>query len=95
MISTILKSLTVSSLLLASATALAQETGGNVVTGGNNAGSGSLGSGSGSFGIDFFAGSSVSGSNYEKTGGLASSLEKAFGGIKQNASATCGKLKCD
>lgn len=92
MISNIFKSLLASSLLLASAGAFAQTEG----AGGNSAPVSSSGnSGSGGFAIDFFAGSAVGGSNYEKAGGLASSLEKAFGGIKQNASANCGKLKCD
>lgn len=91
MISKIFKTLLGSSLLLASAGTFAQTEG----AGGNAAPASSGNSGSGGFAIDFFTGSSVSGSNYEKNGGLASSLEKAFGGIKQNATANCGKLKCD
>lgn len=97
MIGNIVKSLAVSSMLLASAAAFAQGSG-NTGNSGNSGNSGNFGSGnSGSFGIDFFAGSVVGGSNLEKAGGFTSSIEAAFEGRTHRPGTSCvtGDLKCD
>lgn len=85
----LLKSLMAAALSTALGTAMAQTSG--------NGGGGSSGSGvsgvsgvSGGLGIDFAAGQSP-GANHEKSGGFADAIERAFG----NATADCGKLKCD
>lgn len=89
MIGNIFKSLVVSSLLLISASGLAQ----TQTPGSGNFTSGNSGN-SGGFGIDFFA-ANVPGASTEDKGGLAMALEKAFGGGVQKPGADCGKLKCD
>lgn len=90
MISKIVKSLVVGSVLMVSASAFAQS--GNAGSG-NTGGSGSMGSGSSAgFGIDFFAGSAVGGSNSDKAGGFVNAIEAAFG---TPPNAQCGKPKCD
>jgi hypothetical protein len=70
MIGNMIKAAAISSLVVLSSSALAQ-------TSGN---SGNLGSAA--LGIDFFAGAAA-GANYENVGGLASSIEAAFGGGTQ------------
>lgn len=87
MYSRIVKSLAVLALASTSAAALAQISGG--VSGGGVSGISGV---SGGLGIDFAAGQSA-GSNTEKDGGFAASIEQAMGG--NNSQGDCGKLKCD
>lgn len=74
MIGNMIKAAAISSLVALSSSAFAQS--GNVSSGN----SGNLGSAA--LGIDFFAGAAA-GANYENVGGLASSIEAAFGGSTQ------------
>ena len=78
--SKIIKSLAILALATAG-TAMAQVSGG--VSGGGVSGVSGV---SGGLGIDF-AGSQVPGANTEKNGGLASSIEAAFGNAGANADA--------
>lgn len=89
MYSQILKSLAALALATAGTVAMAQVSGG--VSGGGVSGISGV---SGGLGIDFAAGQAA-GSNTEKNGGFAQSVEEAMGGAPSQSGGDCGKLKCD
>lgn len=90
MYSQILKSLAALALATAGTVAMAQVSGGGV----SGSGISGISGVSGGLGIDFAAGQAA-GSNTEKNGGFAQSVEEAMGGAPSQSGGDCGKLKCD